>query len=197
MQPFETKVSIARALIAVGSNKSSRVGDVICTVNDGISALESADLQILAKSRFFRSPAFPENSGPDYINAAISVATHLSPVALLERLHTVEATFGRTRETRWAARTLDLDLIDYNGKVLPDPETQDYWRNLPLSVQKTIAPERLILPHPRVQDRAFVLIPLKDVVKDWVHPVTRQNLTKMCNALPSKDIDSIRPVETR
>lgn len=90
-------------------------------------------------------------------------------------------------------RTLDLDLIAFGQTVLPDPATHGHWRDLPMEDQRRFAPDRLILPHPRLQDRAFVLIPLCDVAPDWPHPVTGRTIAQMAAALPASDTAEVRP----
>ncbi len=145
-------------------------------------------------SRLFRNPAFPPGSGPDFINCALKLETDLSSQALLDVLHEIEAAFGRVRKKRWGPRTLDLDLIAYDDLVLPDRRIHLEWARLPLEEQIKRVPETLILPHPRLAERAFVLVPLADVAADWVHPVTGQSVRQMLNALPSNEISEVRPL---
>jgi 2-amino-4-hydroxy-6-hydroxymethyldihydropteridine diphosphokinase len=113
------------------------------------------------------------------------------PADLLALLHRIEARHGRARPARWAGRTLDLDLLAWGDSVLPDAASQDAWRLLPPEEQARRTPDRLILPHPRVQDRAFVLVPLAEVAPDWVHPRTGQSVAQMLAALPQADRDAV------
>ena len=82
-------------------------------------------------SRFFRTPAFPAGSGPDYVNAAALLETVLDPEALLAYLHGIEADLGRTRRVRWAERTIDLDIVFHGDSLLPDAATVQTWIDLP------------------------------------------------------------------
>ncbi len=112
----------------------------------------------------------------------------------MSRLHAVESQFGRKRVQRWGMRTLDIDLLAFGDSVLPDPETHDFWRKMPAESQVGTTPETLILPHPRLQDRAFVLVPLADVAPDWVHPRTGLSVREMLAALPQADRDAVTPL---
>jgi 2-amino-4-hydroxy-6-hydroxymethyldihydropteridine diphosphokinase len=127
------------------------------------------------------------------VNAACVIATDLAPQDILAALHAVEADADRRRETRWGARTLDLDLIAVDGMVLPDPVVQRSWMALSPERQRAEAPPVLILPHPRLQDRTFVLIPLADICPDWHHPVTGQSVRDMLAALPEADKAAVCP----
>ncbi|MEM9578223.1 MAG: 2-amino-4-hydroxy-6-hydroxymethyldihydropteridine diphosphokinase [Pseudomonadota bacterium] len=182
------------ALIAVGSNRKWEQLDATSVVSSAIHLSVEALGVIRAKSRFFRTPAFPAGAGPDFVNAAFSVETDLPAHEVLECLHGVESAFGRERRQRWSARTLDLDLIALDGTVLPDMQTYQEWVGLPLEEQMSRTPAELILPHPRLQDRAFVLVPLLEVAPDWVHPATGQTIRQMHNALPENLRQEVQPL---
>ena len=148
----------------------------------------------VALSRLYRTPAWPAGSGPDFVNAAASVPAAGSADRFMRALHRIEAEFGRRRERRWAARTLDLDLIAWGDLVAPDAATQSRWRRLPHERQQTDAPEQLILPHPRLQERAFVLVPLAAVAPDWRHPVIGKTVVEMLGDLPGAEKAAIEPM---
>lgn len=84
-------------------------------------------------------------------------------------------------------RTLDLDLLAVDQQVRPDRETFEYWQTLPAERQRKDSPDQLILPHPRIQDRAFVLVPLADVARDWVHPALGLSVGQMLVACPATE----------
>ncbi|WP_245848176.1 2-amino-4-hydroxy-6-hydroxymethyldihydropteridine diphosphokinase [Octadecabacter ascidiaceicola] len=178
-------------IIALGANAPSHAGDARLTVLAAIDALGRTfgDVHV---SKLYQTPAFPANSGPDFINAACSFRTELPADEVLNTLHAIEADFGRERVVRWGQRTLDLDLIAMGAHVLPDLETFNRWKNLPIEDQKVLTPDTLILPHPRVQDRAFVLVPMADIAPEWVHPVLGQSTTEMLDQLPASERDEIR-----
>jgi 2-amino-4-hydroxy-6-hydroxymethyldihydropteridine diphosphokinase len=137
---------MAEALIALGGN----VGDVRDTLDLAIAALcDGGTVRLLARSSDYRTPPWGVADQPPFINRAIIVETALPPVDLLARAQAIERQFGRDRskEQRWGPRTLDIDLIDYDGTALNTPE--------------------LTLPHPRALERAFVLVPLAEIEPDW------------------------------
>ena len=180
------------ALVALGSNLASAQGSPAETVAGAMQALRALG-QGLSPSRLWKSPAWPPG-GPDYVNAAAAIETALPPEAVLDRLHAIEATFGRTRGARWGARTLDLDLLAWGGEVRPDAATQGAWRALDPERQGREAPDRLVLPHPRMQDRGFVLMPLLEVAPDWRHPLIGQTVRGMLDALPPAAREGIAPL---
>jgi 2-amino-4-hydroxy-6-hydroxymethyldihydropteridine diphosphokinase len=163
-----------------------------------LAALSAAGLPVRAVSRFFRTPAFPAGSGPDFVNACAAVDPGgRDPEAVLAVLHGIEADLGRVRLTRWGARVIDLDLLAMGDAILPDPATEAEWRNLPPETQAQVAPDRLILPHPRLSERGFVLIPLADIAPLWRHPATGQSVAAMAKALPEAEKAQIWPLSQR
>ena len=178
-----------QALIALGTNLPFDGASPVQIITDALNCFGNSGIEVKHKSRLFKTPAFPKDSGPDYVNAAavLDIPPDLGPQALLRHLHEVEARFGRRRDSRWGMRTLDIDLLAVGGHILPDSATQTQWRTLPLVDQLRLTPDHLILPHPRLQDRAFVLVPLAEVAPDWVHPLLQCNVLQMLDALSPAD----------
>ena len=172
-------------LIALGGNMPSEVGAPAQTIAAATQQFRNFGLRLKALSSFYATPCFPLGAGPDYVNAAAVIATELDAPGILDALHHIEAKFGRARAQRWGRRTLDLDLIALGDHVLPDRATQGHWRALPVSEQTQTTPEKLILPHPRLQDRGFVLAPLADIAPDWVHPILNRSVRQMLADLPN------------
>jgi len=181
-------------LIAFGSNENSVHGDVRETVNWAVRKVAALSFSPPICSRLYKTPAFPAGSGPDFINGAMQIAADLSPQDVLSELHAIEAEALRTRERRWGQRTLDLDLIAAGQAIMPDPAVFASWRDLPLDEQAKKIPDTLVLPHPRLQDRGFVLVPLCDVAPDWQHPVSGLTVREMCAALPAEARNEVVPV---
>ena len=180
--------------MAVGSNLTSAAGPPEKTVADAICAVGQATGTAPTASRYYRTPAFPAGSGPDFVNACFALDWPGSAADLLEILHGVEADFGRVRGQRWAARVLDLDLLALGAQVLPDADTHAAWRQMDLTNAGSQTPPTLILPHPRLQERGFVLVPLADIAPDWCHPVTGLSVTRMRDALTAADLSGIVPL---
>lgn len=182
------------ALIALGANLNSTFGvpeATICAAAARIGGQTGAEPRL---SRLWRTPAFPPSSGPDYVNAALAVETRLPAAALLAQLHALEAEAGRERVRRWGARTLDLDLLALGQEVAPDAATWRHWFDLSADEQGRLAPPELILPHPRMAGRGFVLVPLAEVAPDWRHPLLGKSVAEMLTELSSESLAGITPL---
>ena len=181
------------SLVAFGANLPLDGQSPLETVRLALLALEQEGVRILATSAIYATDCFPAGAGPDYVNGAALVdAGALAPAEILAILHRIEAVFGRERKQRWAGRTLDLDLLAVGDLILPDAEEQARWRMLDPETQARVAPDRLILPHPRLQDRAFVLVPLADVAPDWRHPLLGLTVREMLAALPPAEVATVK-----
>ncbi|EYD73023.1 2-amino-4-hydroxy-6-hydroxymethyldihydropteridine diphosphokinase [Limimaricola hongkongensis] len=183
----------ARALIALGANAASPEGPPAATLRAAMAAVARLG-RGARRSRLWRSPAFPAGSGPDFVNAAMAIETDRPAAELLAALHAIEARFGRERQARWGPRSLDLDLLALGAQIAPDLAGWTLWRDLPLERQSREAPDRLILPHPRLQDRGFVLVPLAEVAPGWRHPVTGLDVMAMRDALPAQARAELAPL---
>ena len=182
-------VTEKHALVAFGANLSFGSFSPEQTIMDAIAALCAEGLPVARLSALYKTPCFPVGAGPDYVNAAASVPLRHGQTAaeVLAVLHRVEAQFGRERAQRWGMRTLDIDLLAIGDSILPGPAVYQHWHDLPADQQRGATPDQLILPHPRLQDRAFVLVPLADVAPDWCHPILGKTTLQMLEALPAAD----------
>jgi len=165
----EINIKYEHVLIALGANLPSGIGTPLQTLNAAVKALEAKGVKVVRQSRWYKSEPVPVSSQDWYINGVISVETDLEPEALLVLLHEIEDQFGRERGERNAARVLDLDLVAYGRLVRSGLG----------------APE---VPHPRMHDRAFVLLPMVDIAPDWLHPVTGTPLAELVQAIPDDQI---------
>jgi 2-amino-4-hydroxy-6-hydroxymethyldihydropteridine diphosphokinase len=138
-------------LLGLGANSPSAVGPPEATLAAALHELTGDGVRLVRRSPWYRSAPVPPSGQPWYVNGVALVQTERPPADLLGLLHGIEARFGRLRGERNAARPLDLDLLDYEGRLSGPGETP-------------------ILPHPRLHLRAFVLLPLRDVAPDWRHP---------------------------
>lgn len=157
-------------LLALGANlPSERFGSPLRTLEATLALLEARGIGLAARSRWYESAPLPPSAQPWYVNGVAVLSTALEPGPLLTLCHGVEAELGRVRGEANAARPVDLDLLDYQGHVSRPGE----WP---------------ALPHPRMQERAFVLLPLAEVAPAWRHPVTGANLAELMVALPPNQI---------
>lgn len=145
----------ALCAIALGSN----LGDSLKTLEESIQVLNNKpNVKLLFQSSWYKTkPIGPPQ--PDYINGCVIIQTSLKPKVLLRTLLDIEQKFGRVRKERWGARTLDLDIILYEELILNCPDLE--------------------IPHPRMRERAFVIIPLAEICPDWIDPITKLSVIEL------------------
>lgn len=151
-------------LIGLGSNLTSVHGDSRATIDAALNHLAAVGINVIAQSSYWKTAPVPISDQNWYVNAVIKVETTLAPDQLLAKLHEIEAEFGRVRKLRNEARPIDLDLLDYNGLISTD--------------------SALMLPHPRMHERAFVLLPLQEIAPEWVHPASHETIPALISVLP-------------
>ena len=137
-------------IIAMGSNLPGDYASSTVLLEAALARFPGAGLNVMRRSRWWRSAAWPDPSRPEYLNGVVLVETSLPPRAVLAQILALEAQFGRGRDLRNDPRTLDLDLIAHGRLVIDTPG--------------------LVLPHPRAHERRFVMGPLAEIAPGWVHP---------------------------
>lgn len=181
-------------LVALGSNATEHSLSNSALLEQAVGRIKKEGLRVLVQSRVFLTPAYPPGAGPDYANACLALHSERTPFEVLEILHRVEAAMGRERHERWGQRVIDLDLLASGDAVLPDAATVRHWMALREADQRRLWPDQLILPHPRLHQRGFVLVPLAEVAPDWVHPLTGESVSAMLAGLDPAEIAAIRPI---
>jgi len=153
-------------VIGLGANlPSAAYGGPKATLTAALERFEDAGLHVTARSRWYESEPVPKSAQPNFINGVVRVETDMTPAALMAVLQRIEKEFGRIKGVRNAARCIDLDIIAYGDKVTRG-------ETVPL------------LPHPRMHERAFVLLPLREIVPRWYHPFLGRTLDQLIDRLP-------------
>jgi 2-amino-4-hydroxy-6-hydroxymethyldihydropteridine diphosphokinase len=194
LQASSDSDATSHALIALGANLPGGDRAPAETLTFALDLIAKTVGTDVMASSLFRTPAFPPGSGPDYLNAAARFRWSGSPEALLTLLNRIEKRLGRTRGARWEARIVDLDLIALGDRVRPDAVTQGHWTALPPARAAVETPHHLILPHPRMAERSFVLGPLAEIAPGWRHPLTGLSVADMLAARPAAERAQIVPV---
>jgi len=153
--------------LAIGSNLGNRKN----YIEKAKFKLSQNKVFILKSSNFYESLSWPNPKYPKFLNIVIKVSTNYSPLNLINKCHEIERSLGRNKNIRNAPRTCDIDIIDFNRKI----------------VSKNIT-----LPHPRMHKRNFVLFPLFEIDKDWKHPKNKNHIKNLIMSLPNRDIRSIK-----
>ena len=166
-------------LLGLGSNLSSSFGDRFVNLDLAVSYLESYKIKIVKKSRFYETQSYPDIKNPKFINIVVEASTYLSPEDLASVLIRVEEKLERKRKKKNEPRTCDIDIIDYNGKVV-----NFSYKSLIFKV-----------PHEKLIYRNFVLFPLQEIVPNWIHPKTKDSIDVLINKLSNEDKKSILKIK--
>ena len=157
--------------IALGSNLETKNMTRLEILNKALEYFSLFKISLLKVSSFWESKSYPNKNQPNFINAVSEVQSKLNPYQTLSSLKKIESLLGRKINGRWGNRVLDLDILAAGSLILPNLLIFKKWQKMPLHLQIQNQPKQLILPHPRIQDRLFVLKPLSEINQDWMHPV--------------------------
>ena len=153
--------------LGIGSNLASNYGDRFKNIDLAIRFLKKKNINLLNKSSFYETVAYPNKNDPKFINIVISVETPLKSADLMKNLLSVEEKLGRKRFKKNDPRTCDIDIIDFHGKIV-----NIKFDNFELNI-----------PHKKMTKRNFVLYPLKEICYDWKHPKTKDSIDKLIKNL--------------
>ena len=155
--------------LAIGSN----LGNKKENIEKAKFELIKENINILQSSSFYESLSWPNKKNPKFINIILRINTNLKPIELLKKCKEIELNLGRIKSAKNSPRICDIDIIDYNKIILTD---------------------KIILPHPRMHTRNFVLLPLFEVSKDWIHPISKHHIKRLIFTLSNRDITSIKQI---
>jgi 2-amino-4-hydroxy-6-hydroxymethyldihydropteridine diphosphokinase len=153
-------------LLNVGSNLDSIRGDRLFNLKETIRLIRLENVKIIKISSIYETPSYPNQKNPKFLNIGLKVKCDHKPEHLIKKLHIIEKKLQRTRGIKNQPRTCDIDLIDYNGKILNS--------------------KKLIIPHPKAHLRNFVLFPIKEIVPTWIHPILNKKIDFLIKKLSFK-----------
>ncbi|MDC0578839.1 2-amino-4-hydroxy-6-hydroxymethyldihydropteridine diphosphokinase [Candidatus Pelagibacter ubique] len=163
---------VKQSYLAIGSN----LGNKITNIHIALAKLKKNKIMIKKVSSHYLSKSWPNPLMPSFINIVIEIETILTPLELLKICNNIELKLGRVRLKKNAPRTCDIDIIDYDKKIL------------------NINSDKLIIPHPEMTKRNFVLLPLFEINRSWKHPESKINIVNLINSLSIKDLRSIKQI---
>ena len=155
--------------LAIGSNLGNRFENI----EKAKFKLSQNNIKILRSSSYYESPSWPNPKSPKFLNVVLNVKTDLKPLKLLTICKEIEIDLGRKKMKKNSPRECDIDIIDYLNKEISG---------------------KIILPHPRMHSRNFVLLPLFEINKNWMHPISKQHIKYLIFSLPNRDIRSIKQI---
>ena len=155
--------------LAIGSNLGNRFENI----EKAKFKLSQNNIRILRSSSYYESLSWPNPKSPKFLNVVLNVKTDLKPLKLLSKCKEVEIELGRKKTKKNSPRECDIDIIDYLNEKISG---------------------KIILPHPRMHSRNFVLLPLFEINKNWIHPISKQHIKYLIFSLPNRDIRSIKQI---
>ena len=162
------------AYLGLGSNLGNRPANL----QGAIDRLKLADgIAVTAVSHVYETAPADGPKQPDYLNAALEIETDRCALEIIDLCMAIEKSLGRTRTVRWGPRTIDIDILLYGAAYIED--------------------ERLTIPHPRMHERAFVLVPLADIAGPAVHPVLKKTVGELLSGMDSTDVRRVENVQLR
>ena len=166
-------------LLGLGSNLASDFGDRFKNIELAISYLELHDIKVLKKSSYYETPSYPDKEKPKFINVVISISSNLKIGDLITILISIESSLGRKRGLKNDPRTCDIDIIDFDSQIMSFKYKNSFFS----------------VPHKKASYRNFVLIPLREIFPDWMHPKTKENISILIDQLSNDDKNSILKVK--
>ena len=158
--------------LALGSN----LGDKKNNLNKSIDLIQEEGIFIKKRSKFYRTKSWPNKNFPSFINSIVLIETRLNLDQLFLKIKKIEKKIGRTKSDRNHPRVCDIDIIDFNGDI----------------IHRKLGNHKLIIPHKRMHNRNFVLFPLYELDKDWVHPKLNKNIVFLISNLTSEQLLGIK-----
>jgi len=170
-------------LLGLGSNFAGPWGESPAILARTLEELTVAGLRILACSSFYATTPIGIGRQPTYVNAVVMAKAPFGAAELLRTLKRIERRAGRRLGYHWGPRQLDIDILDFGGRQLGQPQPRGYRR-----------PSQLLLPHPEMHRRAFVLLPLREIAPSWRHPRLGLSAATLVSRLPARDRAGVRRV---
>ena len=149
--------------LGIGSNLDSKFGDRYNNIRRTLKLIQEEKIVVKKISKFYETPSYPNKKNPKFINIVIEIEYNLDPEMLLKKIFLIEKKMERKRNTKNEPRTCDIDIIDFKGLI----------KN-----QKNV-----VLPHPKMYKRNFVLFPLKEINPQWIHPILNKKIDFFINNL--------------
>ena len=157
--------------LGIGSNLHSSFGNRLDNINHSILLLKQRRIKVIKKSSFYESFSFPNKNNPKFLNVVIEIETSLKPKDLIKTLLEIEKKLERKRKKKNDPRTCDIDIIDYKGETI-----NLKFENFELNI-----------PHKSLNERDFVLYPLKEICPHWSHPLSKISIDLLIKNLKSKN----------